>query len=108
MTYAGAYDKARHEFYKLRMKEETELRIAKEEAMATGAYFGKSYIEIGMDLEDKEYERWKEWAKKEIQTLENVRNSAYTEGPSTMEESPAEVDAEMEVEEGAEGAESIV
>jgi len=78
MTTARAYDQARQEFYALRHEEDVERRVAKEEALATGAYFGKSALEVGMELEDKAYEQWKEWAIKEITATEQARSSAYT------------------------------
>ena len=78
MTAEKAYDQARREFYEERLKEDVERRIAKEEAMATGAYFGKSMLEIGMELEDKEYERWRAWAKKEITEMKQKRAALYT------------------------------
>ena len=80
ITPAQVYDKARKEFYDLRLQEEIERRVAKEEATSTGAYFGPSALDIGMELEDKEYERWKTWAQKEIE-LRQQRNAAmYTGG----------------------------
>lgn len=78
MTKARAYDQARQEFYEERLKEDVERRVAKEEAMATGAYFGKSMLQIGMELEDKEYERWKQWALKEITEAKQKQASVYT------------------------------
>ncbi|KAI9872685.1 MAG: mitochondrial ribosomal small subunit component [Pleopsidium flavum] len=78
MTTAKAYDQARQEFYALRHEEDVERRIAKEEAQATGAYFGKSMLEISMELENKVYENWKQWALKEVITMEQTRDAAYT------------------------------
>jgi small subunit ribosomal protein S23 len=78
MTNAQAYDVARKEFYALRQEEEVERRVAKEEALAVGAYFGKSALEVGMELEDKTYEAWKEWATKEVEAIERQRDAAYT------------------------------
>ena len=86
MTKSSAYDVARKEFYALRHEEEVERRVAKEEAMWTGAYFGKSFLEIGMQLEDKVYEGWKEWASKEIEAAERNRDAAYTSIPDADEE----------------------
>lgn len=77
MTKQRAYDMARKEFYKLRQQEQIERRIAVEEARMYGAYFGKSNLQVGMDLEDVSYERWKKWAANEIATLEAERSSAY-------------------------------
>jgi len=66
MSKEKAYDKARREFYKLRHQEEIEARIAVEEARMVGAYFGKSLLQVGVEIEDQQYENWKEWATKEI------------------------------------------
>jgi small subunit ribosomal protein S23 len=87
MTSAKAYDQARHEFYEIRHQEDVERRVAREEALSTGAYFGKTILEVGMELEDKSYEAWKEWATKEIQIIDQQRSAAYTgiediEGPA--------------------------
>jgi small subunit ribosomal protein S23 len=78
MTRSQAYDAARKEFYALRHEEEVERRVAKEEALWTGAYFGKGALEVGMELEDKTYESWKEWATKEVEAIGRQRDAAYT------------------------------
>ncbi|TVY49994.1 37S ribosomal protein S25, mitochondrial [Lachnellula occidentalis] len=77
----AAYDVARKEFYALRHEQEVERRVAKEEAMWTGAYFGKSMLEIGMQLEDKVYEGWRVWARTEIEAADRDRDAAYTDIP---------------------------
>lgn len=87
MTSAKAYDQARQEFYAIRHQEDVERRVAKEEALATGAYFGKSMLEIGMELEDKTYEAWKEWAQKEVEVIEQQRSATYTGVESAEEDS---------------------
>ena len=73
-----AYDVARREFYKLRHQEEVEQRVAQEEARMMGAYFDKSPLQVGMELEDKTYESWKAWAAKETAKYEAMRSKAYT------------------------------
>ena len=78
MTQAQAYDIARKEFYALRQEEEVERRVQKEEALWMGAYFGKSVLEVGAELEDQTYESWKAWAMKEIEAIERQRDAAYT------------------------------
>ncbi|KJZ72716.1 hypothetical protein HIM_07908 [Hirsutella minnesotensis 3608] len=75
MSLRRAYDTARREFYRLRQLEEIEQRIAIEEARYVGAYFGKTKLEIGMLLEDKEFENWKIWAGKQTADQE-ARNKA--------------------------------
>lgn len=90
MTTNQAYDIARKEFYALRHEEEVERRVAREEALWTGAYFGKGVLEIGMELEDKTYDSWKQWATKEIEAIERQKDAAYT-GVGTGED---EIDTE--------------
>lgn len=65
MGRTKAYDKVRREFYRLRQAEEVENRVAIEEAKYVGAYFGKTRLDVGMQLEDQEFEKWKIWAGKE-------------------------------------------
>jgi len=78
MDRKTAYDTARKEFYALRHEEEVERRVAHEEALSTGAYFGLNTLEIGMQLEDKSYEKWKAWALKNVEAINLARDSAYT------------------------------
>ncbi|KAB8068738.1 37S ribosomal protein S25, mitochondrial [Aspergillus leporis] len=80
MTKSAAYDVARREFYRLRLQEDIERRVAAEEAEATGATFGPTRLEVGMELENQEYERWKVWAKSEAQVQEQ-RAAAFTGAP---------------------------
>ena len=68
--------------------------------MSTGAYFGKSALEIGMELEDKEYERWKRWATKEVALAEQRQAAMYTggveNGETSVDSDPAEYEAALE------------
>lgn len=80
MTKSTAYDIARREFYRLRLREDIERRVAAEEAEATGATFGPSMLEVSMELENKEVERWKVWARTQAQLLDQ-RNAAFIGAP---------------------------
>lgn len=100
-----AYDQARKEFYALRLQEDVERRVAKEEALATGAHFGKSALDIGMELEDKEYERWRSWAKQELIDRHQKRLASYTGGdergipdsqPDGVDSADADADADVD------------
>jgi hypothetical protein len=71
-TKAGAYDKARKEFYDVRHTQEIERRVAREEALWTGAEFGPSPLAVGMQLEDQKYEEWRGWAAKEIMAIKQL------------------------------------
>jgi len=94
MSNAQAYDIARKEFYALRHEEEVERRVAREEASWTGAYFGKSALEVGMELEDKTYEAWKAWATREAEAIDLQRNAAYTGLGTSTEEEESDVQVE--------------
>lgn len=85
MTEEKAYDIVRREFYALRHAEDVERRIAKEEAMKVGAYFGKSFMQIGMELEDAQYESWKKWANRQIDSVRAEQDAAYTNFGATEE-----------------------
>ena len=93
MSEAAAYDQARKELYRARHAREIEDRVAKEEALATGAIFGPGPLEVGMQLEDAQYEAWREWAKKESAALKQLQGSAYTGnevGDEASTEAPVE------------------
>ncbi|KLU89485.1 37S ribosomal protein S25 [Magnaporthiopsis poae ATCC 64411] len=94
-----AYDKARREFYALRQEEEIERRIAREEAMMMGAYFGKSRLQVGSELEDHEFERWKAWAAKRHTEREAARAAAYTSYGSTATDDVEVEDLEAAIDE---------
>jgi small subunit ribosomal protein S23 len=70
MSRGAAYDQAREEFYQCRLDEEIESRVAKEEAASTGAYFGKSMVQVSTELEDRAYDTWRVWADQEFTALE--------------------------------------
>lgn len=81
MSKNESYDIARREFYRLRHQEEIERHVAAEEAEATGAVFGPRQLEIGMQLENQEFERWKAWARAQVH-LSNQNSNASSADPS--------------------------
>lgn len=85
-----AYDQARREFYALRQEEEIERRVAREEARYVGAYFGKPRLDIGMELEDAEYEKWKLWGKQRVERY----NMAQKDNEMTFGEEDGEGEAD--------------
>lgn len=93
MTQNQAYDTARREFYKLRQAEEIERRVALEEARHVGAYFGKTRSEVGMLLEDHEFENWKIWAGKKTEAAAAAREASDGE-TFDVEESSSDLSAE--------------
>ncbi|KAK6955438.1 mitochondrial ribosomal small subunit component [Daldinia eschscholtzii] len=102
ITKEHAYDTVRKEFYALRQQEEVERRIAKEEAQMVGAYFGKSFLQVGMELEDQQYEQWKKWAGRQIEEVQQERDSAYTSFGD--EANPDEIDMDTLTEQAEEVA----
>ncbi|KAF2150534.1 mitochondrial ribosomal protein [Myriangium duriaei CBS 260.36] len=106
MSKGEAYDKARKEFYAKREREEVMRRIAREEALYAGAEFGKSVLEVGMELEDKAFEEWKAWAENEVVTMRQVQGSVYsgtdvTESDLDTEEHNMLEEADSETAEGS-------
>lgn len=95
MTPAKAYDQARKEFYEVRLQQDVERRVAKEEALATGAYFGKTTLQVGMELEDKIFEEWKAWAANEVIQQDQRRAAMYT-GVDSQTLAEPELDAAAE------------
>ncbi|KAF2004886.1 37S ribosomal protein Rsm25 [Amniculicola lignicola CBS 123094] len=80
-----AYDQARSEFYHHRHLEDVRRRVAKEEALHVGAYFGKGPLEVGMELEDKAWESWKRWAERQIDEEQSMRAQMFS-GPQEGDE----------------------
>ncbi|KAH0170724.1 hypothetical protein KCU67_g2500, partial [Aureobasidium melanogenum] len=93
-TKAGAYDKARKEFYDVRHTQDIERRVAREEALWTGAEFGPSPLDIGMQLEDQKYEEWREWAAKEITAIKQLSGSS---GNARDQDAPLDFEADQDV-----------
>ncbi|KAI0025872.1 mitochondrial ribosomal protein [Xylariomycetidae sp. FL0641] len=90
ITKEQAYDEVRREFYALRQQEEIERRIAKEEAQMVGAYFGKTFLQVGGELEEKQFEYWKKWAGKQIDMVTAEKSAAYTSFGSNEDEIDAD------------------
>ncbi|CAD0108863.1 unnamed protein product [Aureobasidium uvarum] len=93
-TKAGAYDKARKEFYDVRHTQDIERRVAREEALWTGAEFGPSPLDIGMQLEDQKYEEWREWAAKEIMAIKQLSGASAKAGD---QDALLDVDSDQDV-----------
>jgi small subunit ribosomal protein S23 len=93
MTRDKAYDIVRQEFYAIRHAEDVERMVAKEEALSTGSYFSKSMLEIGMELEDRAYESWKDWAVKEVEAIEQQKQAGYQNTAAKTEDDSATIPA---------------
>ncbi|KAK9473843.1 mitochondrial 37S ribosomal protein mS23 [Dipodascopsis tothii] len=73
LTTDAAYTKARYEFYRLRMRQEIEDRVAEEEAAMFGAVFFPRQLDVGIKLEDAQLASWREQALEATRLLDSVR-----------------------------------
>jgi hypothetical protein len=71
-----AYDKARKEFYQLRMDQDVERQVAKEEALHYDAYFDVGEIERSVAKESEAFEDWKVWAIAEVEKDRQMESGA--------------------------------
>jgi len=85
ITIPQSYDIARKEFYTLRRQEETRNRIAAEEARHMGAQFGKSAIQISMQIENKMYNDWERWSRQMV-SEQTQRVAAFAGSTMSTEE----------------------
>lgn len=86
----------------MRLQEEVERRVAREEALSTGAYFGKSALEVGMDIEDKEWDKWKAWAEKETELQQQQRQAVQSGGYLEPSENESQEDVLEALDDGTE------
>lgn len=80
-----AYDKARKEFYQLRLQQDVERHVAKEEALHYGAYFDAGEIERSLEKEDAAYEDWKKWAFAQVEK-DRHKQAGSLPGAATTDE----------------------
>ncbi|CCD23388.1 mitochondrial 37S ribosomal protein mS23 NDAI_0B03540 [Naumovozyma dairenensis CBS 421] len=90
-----AYNKARFEFYRLRIQQDISQQVAQEEAEMFGSIFRQTSFEHGIEKEQKVIEQWKKKAIQETQLME-VRSS----NPSDSWAAPEEQDLEEDFTEG--------
>jgi hypothetical protein len=92
-----AYDQARKEFYRLRLRQDIEREVAKEEALHYGSYFLPSTAQRAMYREDEAYETWKKGALEKAEMSKHQMATAYSESGFVDEEAELE---ETEVDAG--------
>lgn len=95
LTETAAYDLARKEFYDLRMQEDVERRVAAEEALMVGSKFGKSYLELGIEMEEKALEAWRNSATADILRRRQRSSFAVSEFVDEPEEPAVVAGAEV-------------
>lgn len=102
MQIDAAYDIARKEFYDLRRQEEVRMRIAAEEAESTGAMFGKTPLQWGIQVENKQHDDWERWAKEQV-VLQQQKNAAFAGSTMVSEEDALADTTETDGTRGANG-----
>ncbi|KAF3930967.1 hypothetical protein ABW19_dt0201001 [Dactylella cylindrospora] len=90
LSQKDAYDVARREFYRLRMREDVQRRIAIEEAKSVGAYFGKTYIQVGLELEEQALSAWRLRAQEEL--TKRQQRIEMASGQSSLEDTVGDED----------------
>ncbi|CAD1812101.1 Mitochondrial ribosomal protein S25 family protein [Candida parapsilosis] len=81
-----AYDLARFEFYRLRMAEEMESHIAKEESAMYGAVYESTNIDWNLTTEQQYVDDWVKLAAEQTQVLEANANRSQAPSGSLVEE----------------------
>ncbi|EGW32333.1 37S ribosomal protein S25, mitochondrial [Spathaspora passalidarum NRRL Y-27907] len=84
-----AYDSSRFEYYKLRMREEMESHVAKEEAIMYGAVFPETNLAQNVKHEQEYIDVWTKVAEQQTKMLQAGRGSRAPEGSVVEEESEA-------------------
>ena len=102
----AAYDIARKEFYDLRRQEEVRTRIAAEEAESTGAVFGKTPLQWGMQVENTHYDDWERWAKEQV-VLQGQKSAAFAGNTVAAEEDVFAKTGDLEGGVGPDGREQL-
>ncbi|KAF2672627.1 hypothetical protein BT63DRAFT_382517 [Microthyrium microscopicum] len=111
-----AYDQARKEFYQLRLREDVEREVAKEETVHLGTredklfawnHIGESLNDRSLKAEDDAFEEWREWATTDMEEEAANRSSLYSgagdEDPSISDD-VAEIATEYQETEAASAA----
>ncbi|KAK6463829.1 37S ribosomal protein S25, mitochondrial [Scheffersomyces coipomensis] len=85
ITLFEAYDKARFEFYRLRMEEEMNSAVSREESTMYGAIYPSTNLEWGVKNEQEYIDLWAKIAEEKTRVLEasRERNNSTASGKST-------------------------
>lgn len=69
-TLLTCYEQAKFEYYRLKIEDETEMNIAREESEMLGAVFAKTAIEQGFEKEQEVLSKWKQDAIEQTKILD--------------------------------------
>lgn len=83
-----SYEQAKFEYYRLKIQDETEMNIVREESEMLGAVYPTSVIEEGFEKESQVLEKWKSDAIEQTKILDakyNNNDSSATASADTVE-----------------------
>ncbi|KAH3665979.1 hypothetical protein OGAPHI_004168 [Ogataea philodendri] len=79
LTLTEAYEKAKFEYYRLKIENETEMNVVREEHEMYGAVYQKSLLEQGFDKETEFIQKWKVRALDETKIVEAKSSNQISE-----------------------------
>lgn len=98
-TLLDSYEQAKFEYYRLKIQDETEMNVVREEGEMFGAVYPKTAIEEGFDKETEVLQKWKTDAVEQTKILDakfsNKDSSATASADTTAENEPALTEEEI-------------
>ncbi|ODV86895.1 hypothetical protein CANARDRAFT_27260 [[Candida] arabinofermentans NRRL YB-2248] len=94
MPLIESYEQAKYEYYRLKIEQETEINVTKEEQEMYGAVFGKSNIDYGFDKESEVLAEWKKQAIEQTRIMEAKLGSNSASSGSEVDFAGAEAESE--------------
>lgn len=85
-TLFEAYDEARFEFYQLRMAEETDTVVAREESAMYGSIYPTTYFSRGVEKEQPHVDRWAKLGEEKTQYINASRNTSSASAGNELSE----------------------
>lgn len=85
-TLFEAYDEARFEFYQLRMAEETDTIVAREESTMYGSIYPTTYFARGVEKEQTHVDRWAKLGEEKTQYINASRNTSSASAGNELSE----------------------
>lgn len=85
-TLLDSYEQAKFEYYRLKIEDETEMNIAREESEMFGAVYPKTVIEEGFEKESEVIEKWRQDAIEQTKIMDakyNNKDSSATSSADT-------------------------
>lgn len=98
-TLLDSYEQAKFEYYRLKIQDETEMNIAREESEMFGAVYPKTVIEEGFEKESEVLEKWKSDALEQTKILDAKFNNKDSSATSSSDTTTTETEKPLTEEE---------